>query len=205
MTAKHAWTRPNRFVSVGLVSIACATICWLASLLARDDGETTSVIHSVAELRERYPFESLSRRLAYESELLIDRPQPKLSEAAAKRLEDGDRMATLRNKSPAMLHSAKAEEFVQRPGFGVSRWAQDTPGYLHLPAPTAPPIPLAAAPSLTSDAQSAEIVLLPAADEASAANPFRLPSQIGLLGLHFGSRTNLTYGGRSAVVHSDRG
>ncbi len=147
---------------------------------------------TVADLRKQYPFESLSRRLDYETRLKADRPQPKLTADAVKRL-DQDQATQLANfldvrrKSLEALHSANAERFIKQSGFGRTRMGF-SPSPSYLPAPAVEPLPLAKGPRLTPDSTVTANVELPTKNAPTADNPFQMPSRTGLWDLHAGSR-----------------
>jgi hypothetical protein len=130
-----------------------------------------------ADLRKRYPYESLAGRLEYEGDGAG--AEPDLPPATLQRLnavEQGfqDReMLNRRVKSLAKLHSDQVEQFVNEEGFGVSRMMPMTsPSYLELPA--APPIPFAHAADLPPGREGAPAELPATGGTGGAA---RVPSR----------------------------
>src|SRR5207302_5689033 len=84
------------------------------------------VKHSAAELRKRFPFVSLSKRLEPETRRrarAADRPDPKLAEASRKRLQElekqDDKTSRVRSESLRLLHSNQLDKFISREGFGM--------------------------------------------------------------------------------------
>ena len=84
----------------------------------------------VERLRRKYPYESLTERLSYETS--ARRTAPKLSESAAKRLATKDKQFTdatakgmhyraMRAESLRMLHEEEVKTFVGKPGAGLAR------------------------------------------------------------------------------------
>jgi hypothetical protein len=108
---------------------------------------------SADDLRKRYPFESLSRRLEYEVRRTggdsSPPTAPELTEGAEKRLKTVEgaygrtgRWGDLRTESLKLLHSNEVEQFITREGFGLERMPSPRPSFLDLPP--APPIPITA-------------------------------------------------------------
>jgi hypothetical protein len=98
-----------------------------------------------AKLRERYPFQSLNDRLAYESPSPAP-AAPKLAGETSQRLEQFENVLTTtmvrdsRTRSLRALHSTQVDRFVDAEGLGVSRMVVPTgPSFLEYPPTT--PIP----------------------------------------------------------------
>ena len=147
---------------------------------------------NVEQLRKQYPLESLRQRLAYESRLQTNRPQPKLTAAATKRLEREEAsqltyFMSVRRKSLQALHSANAQQFINQSGFGRSRMGF-SPSPVYLPTPSPELLPLAQGPRLTPDSTATANIDLPLTDAPTVDNPFQMPSRSGLLDFHVGSR-----------------
>lgn len=96
-----------------------------------------------AELRGKYPLQSLAPRLKYET-VAAPTAKPALSPAAAARLTEREEQAQVMRKSPWMgvrsrsleqLHSEEVAKFVAREGFGLSRMPSPGPSYLPLQPP----------------------------------------------------------------------
>ena len=110
--------------------------------------------YSAEELRKRYPFESLSRRLEYEVRRTgadaAPVVEPEIPDAVEKRLKTmeaaygrtGPWGGDLRTESLKQLHSSEVERFIAREGFGIGRMPSPGPSFLDLPP--APPIPITA-------------------------------------------------------------
>jgi hypothetical protein len=100
------------------------------------------------EYRQKYPFESLAGRLAYEEgparELKNGGAAPPLSADALNRLDAADKPRAplgqdMRRKTLQILHSDEAQKFIDREGFGLARMPRPSLIYLELPpAPTIP-------------------------------------------------------------------
>jgi hypothetical protein len=100
------------------------------------------------EYRQKYPFESLAERLAYEEgpakELKNGGTAPALSADTLNRLDAADKPRAplgqdMRRKTLEILHSDEAQKFIDREGFGVSRLPR--PSLLYLELPPGPTIP----------------------------------------------------------------
>lgn len=109
--------------------------------------------YSADELRMRYPFESLSRRLEYEVRRtgadVAPVVEPVITDAAEKRLKTMEAAygrsgpwGNLRIESLKQLHSNEVEKFIAREGFGIERMPKPGPSFLELAS--APPIPITA-------------------------------------------------------------
>ncbi len=139
-------------------------------------------------LRKEFPLESIVPRLDYERKRVEadkDRPDRKLSEESAKRLEKQDQMFDtklssvrphlfLRAESLRMLHSDEVDKFIASAGFGISRMPRPSPRELKIPE--MPPVPFARVnPSAETSRESP--VKLPATEEIASkqGNPLRLP------------------------------
>jgi hypothetical protein len=124
----------------------------------------------VEELRAKYPYESLARRLEYEkaraAALARKGHAPLLTEATNKRLEGLEKWLTgsnrwdARARSLAMLHSDQAEQFISRDGMGVSRMVIE-PSTIYLELPDAAPIALPEVGSASAEEEPGERVALP--------------------------------------------
>ena len=143
----------------------------------------------IRRLRKKYPFESLSQRLAYEAAKKSDAP-PKLSDETKEQLTKADvifdqaRKAKVslwfvRSDTLRLLHEAEVEAFIARPGAGVSR-VQPGPSYLLGSPPRS--LPLASDEMIRF--RDAAPVNLPATKNEAAARRFFLPSVKSLNQLH---------------------
>jgi hypothetical protein len=160
---------------------------------------------TVEQWRNRYPFRSIRSRLAYETSATKPRTKPNLRPSTIQRLVLDEMMiigvTDVRQRSLAMLHSAKAEEFVKRPGLGIGRiMIPASPS--RLPEPNAPPLQMVTVPPLVPSAGSAETVLLPAGKAQAQVGNQRMPSKYGLVNFHrYGtSRQNFLFPGRFGYV-----
>lgn len=92
------------------------------------------------ELRERFPFESMVERLAYEREHFGEaKPAPK----PVSKIDLGEYGST-RASSLEKIHAEEVEGFINRSGFGLSRMSKPSPDQLFVPDRTG--IPLATVP-----------------------------------------------------------
>ncbi len=145
----------------------------------------------VEELRRRYPYESLSQRLAYEAERIRQDPNivsaPQLTDAAVKQLDDQEKMQSghqlwdQRAESLRMLHTDEVEKFVGREGFGFGRMRAPEPSMHYFQLPKGEPIPLATLSPLSAE-QVGDAVALPRT--AAAAGTSRMPSVEQVTTLH---------------------
>lgn len=126
------------------------------------------LVPSPAELRKKYPYESIAPRLKYESARAARqnvRVRPKLGPVARKQLTQADASfpeeADVRAKSLEMLHSDKVDEFVTKQGFGVGRMITIEPSPRFLSYPESPPLVFNERPSQSGDSQSRQVVILP--------------------------------------------
>jgi hypothetical protein len=150
-----------------LVAVAgtAAVIVW-----GRRDWPVSPGISSRAEeLRERFPFESLADRLAYEGDG-PDGADLALPEPTAARLNEVEKQfdtwkaISPRMQSLAKLHSDQVEEFVNQEGFGNGRRLHMTsPSYLSLPE--AAPVPFASVPALPPGGEGSRVDLPERAEE----------------------------------------
>jgi hypothetical protein len=142
---------------------------------------------SVKEWRKIYPFRSIRSRLTYVTRATTPMTKPKLNPASVKRLAEDEMMIIgffdVRKRSLEMMHSAKAEEFVKRSGFGIGR-LRIPASPSRLPEPDAPPLQLVTTPPLAPSVRSAETVQLPVGKAQIYADPQRMPDQRGLLNFH---------------------
>ena len=143
-----------------------------------------------AELRKKYPFESLSKRLAYEDRFAAESksgPAPELNEEAMKHLEtlevsgSGRWGAGTRTRALEMLHSEQVERFISREGFGLSRLPQPTVQSLELA--NADPVRYPRYLLESTENDKAEFVS-PPRPNSSDANPWKLPARDFLLNYH---------------------
>ncbi len=165
--------------------VGCGTALLLVGGLAAQVGQQAAVPSDAAkeamtkleELRKRYPFESLTKRLDYETEgaaafAKLNPPQ-KVTKETLKRLTAVEETSAFlekyrpREESLKRLHSNTAEKFIDvRDDFGISRMP-------HLPVPTTVFLELAAAPSLRcAEVRPAAISIAP--------EPASLPKQADL-------------------------
>jgi hypothetical protein len=157
-------------------------------------GATDTKKHTAEELRKRYPFESLTRRLEYESARTkaSERPVPELSADASKRLEAMEGGNSLRAESLKQLHSDQVERFIAREGFGVSRMPMPSPEFLELPS--APPIPFTASGARVVPPPPGPAVALARGDGPRVAGPdgtdLRMPSLLQLDAFHFAGQND---------------
>jgi hypothetical protein len=143
------------------------------------------------ELRKKYPFESLSKRLAYEDRFTAAsnlRPEPKLNEEAAKHLEALEVAGArthwgpgIRTKALEMLHSEQVEKFISREGFGLSRLPQPTVRNLELADSEGVRYPRYLLESSEDDKSEFQA---PPRPNSSDANPWKLPARDFLLAYH---------------------
>jgi hypothetical protein len=85
-------------------------------------------------------------------------------------------------KALGSLHDKSVQEFVRAEGFGMERMVVFVPKYLELPE--APPLSLASATEVLSEADIGGDVRLPAQDQAAAVNLRRMPSLFSLKSFH---------------------
>jgi hypothetical protein len=115
-----------------------------------------SAIQERRILRERFPAESLEQRLSYEAlrgtarapEILVgngfppvaDKPQAPVSMNLTSLEDQIDELSSLRKYSLMRLHEESVTDFINSPGFGISRQPEVRKKYIELPE--ADPIPL---------------------------------------------------------------
>lgn len=157
-------------------------------------------LHEAKKLRQRFGFESLADRLAYEG-----RPQPgkngrdggktqPLSAAAEKSLDameksiESQRRFDLRTRALQALHSDRVEQFIRREGFGLARLPTPTPSHLELP--DSAPIQFASLSSSAIEQAGPHAMPLPATLSDRGEAPSRLPSLSMLAAFHAGSQSD---------------
>lgn len=166
------------------------------------------VLKKADELRKKYPFESLARRLAYEDRFAAeakDRPAPVLKEDATKHLEAlevagqirpyGNSMRTL---ALSMLHSKEVERFITREGFGLMRLPQ--PSVRHLELVDAEPVRYPLYLLETTQSQTTDLARWSAPGEQ---NPWKLPARDLLFGFHLAGQLDFA-GPASMGLAKDR-
>lgn len=138
-----------QLVSLLVIGTACTLLKVRQRLFAAWGVATTVVImglvgwsgqHSWAALKEQYPFESLSARLAYENksptfgEVTAPSAQilaTNLPAATLERLDEAEQFRrwswTRRNDSIRLVHASYVEQFVASPGFGLGRMPLPSP------------------------------------------------------------------------------
>ncbi|MCH7726548.1 MAG: hypothetical protein IH991_08735 [Planctomycetes bacterium] len=136
----------------------------------------------VKRLRELYAYKSVSKRLEYEK--ANDLPDPVLTAASVKRLQDREQRVNpkskryfsftqVRGESLRLLHEEQVQDFVKREGFGLSRMPQPSPSQLRLlPLPS---VPLASAEISTSIGEIP--VRLPKTSANRAASAVSMPTE----------------------------
>lgn len=118
----------------------------------------------VAEaLRKKFPFESLTERLAYEKEQFGEPAKKTPNEQPDVRSILGFYGA--RGEGLRRIHSGEVAEFINRNGFGISRMPEPSPSMFHLPDPK--PLPLATI-SVSDDIHQEAPVSLPADEKAKS-------------------------------------
>ena len=168
--------RPRFVISAAIAAMA---VC-LVFAVRLPSGE----LQKRAELREEFPLESISSRLAYESHAAASPKTPSPANALApeveKRLqqfEDQSR-GNIRRYMLSSLHSETANNFVRARGFGFVRMMGVQQEEIKLPEPKRIPLPPKASPSYSPELQPvAPMAEAPAAEKA-------LPSPSDLLTLH---------------------
>jgi hypothetical protein len=144
------------------------------------------------ELREKYPFESILSRLAYEHitppskapsvSPEVERQLAVREEFAARRGSPGSGTLMIRSSALKQLHSDEVAKFITRPGFGPSRRVTFDRGPGELPLAQLTPIRL---PSAEIDPPSPELpVSLRAVTPVTAAGVAVLPAVDRLERLH---------------------
>ncbi len=136
----------------------------------------------VARLRKKYAYQSVVKRLAYESGRAQPRANAVISDQQKERLQARDAVLQpilsspnfnrIRSESLRMLHEDEAEKFARRQGFGYSRMPK--PGASYLPQYDPPQLPLASADIVRS--ADDQLIALPATRQAAQKLTLRLPS-----------------------------
>ncbi|MCI0456828.1 MAG: hypothetical protein L0Z62_07605 [Gemmataceae bacterium] len=184
--------RPGAFL-IGSLAATLVTYALMGSLAVAERRD-------YAQLREIYPFESMADRLAYETrarQAPAAAPQeagvpaqpgaggrPALADRLAA-FEDrvaSDWRAQMRARSLRHLHESHVQQFIDSPGFGVSRVPR--PGKYFLPIEGTEPIPLRAASAPPANAPADQREVPPFS--AARADHFGtdLPTDARLRGMH---------------------
>lgn len=155
---------------IALVSIGCWLLGWGHKAFWRESLAAVVVSHFLvgiavvptirerAKLREQYPTESLEERLAYErrsarpgdettqdpkERTTLVGPPKKPLDSDLKELDELVReKASLRARNLGMLHESAVADFIESPGFGVTRMRWPGPQKQYIELPEAEPIPL---------------------------------------------------------------
>lgn len=144
---------------------------------------------AVLQLRKKYAYESIAKRLQYEAGKAD--VSPKLSPRAREMIETADKQFdqigksqfsfhNLRSRSLEQLHEQEVEAFVNRPGFGLSRMPQPGPSYLQETLPRDMPL---ASNEMIQTGENIP-VQLPATKAAASTRRVSLPSEEALLEFH---------------------
>lgn len=143
------------------------------------------------ELRKKYPFESLAKRLAYEDAYVAahkDQPAPKLNEEAAKELEVLEVSGQprpfgggMRTRGLQMVHSDQVERFITREGFGLMRLQQPSVHDLELANTEAVRYPRYLLDSTDDNDRDFRLITKSSPEQAS---PWNLPARELLFGYH---------------------
>mgnify|MGYP007059386998 CR=1 FL=1 len=111
-----------RTAGSSLASVFASLVVWFALIQAGFEN-----VRKFEKYRERYPFNSMSPRLSYESRRMSQSP-PILSKPARRQLADLERgvedlMSSndLRKRALRRIHDRAINQFVRAPGFGQSR------------------------------------------------------------------------------------
>lgn len=133
-------------------------------------------------LREKFPYESLVKRLEYEREYFAKAQSQPNAQSEPKKTGIDPRMMLgfwgARSEALRKVHSGEVADFINRNGFGVSRVPQPTPTMFYIPDPK--PVPLATI-SVSDDVSREATVSLPA-DQANETQVGRgMPSTQRLL------------------------
>jgi hypothetical protein len=166
-----AWSLAVSVISYGVGS--AASFFWWKELL---------------ELRDRYPYQSLTNRLAYEEKqreapvavrsILIsaqgsardDKTKDDLTVMEERLDEDG--LGRIRVRALALLHEHFVEEFIDSPGFGVTRRVgRPSTYFIELPANAPILLPAPDIKELSASAEMPEPVQPPQAGTVTASRP----------------------------------
>ncbi len=191
---------------LSVLTLGIVGTVWAMSLLAEEPKPAADAKvakpskFNAEELRKKFPFESIVPRLEYEKkwvEAEMNRPAPKLSEEAEKRLKEKDerevpkekaaRMQSdfsVRSESLRLLHSDEVEKFISRNGFGISR--MPTPSPYELEYPQSDPIPFVKSSDASAGRVESERVSIPKTAEqiTTATKSLRIPPSTELAKEH---------------------
>jgi len=127
-----------------------------------------STIGDYPQIRDQYPFQSLSERLAYEARGRAKQSAVRdPSEAAQERLAEVEKKvedrARLRAQSLELMHASSVRQFVESPGFGPLRMF-NRPGPLHVRLLDEGPVALGSAASVQLVAEDTPAYVAPGTD-----------------------------------------
>jgi hypothetical protein len=181
------------FVCAGLKTSVKSFVVWAVAVTALSysvgSGISFLTWRELQELRDRYPYESLTDRLAYEVRPSEARAVVQLNagtsadggkhENVTLRRIDPDEMLgrwdlSDRFRGPALerLHEHFVEEFIASPGFGIARRFDRPTKYIIEIRQIAPiPLPEPDVRELSASAETSEIVHLPQAGTENAGHP----------------------------------
>lgn len=210
------------------IAIVVAVTLWQAAVAPANDDENLdaepipllvpqlvrqpakSIPFDVEELRERFGFESLVRRLAYEDKRSPVQSKRQTAHASAlpeatkeslgaqEVAIDSQRRFDLRTRALAELHSDRVEQFISREGFGLARLPTPTPSHLDLPE--SPPIQFASVSYESNRQEGTRSMPIPPtlADRGDA--PDRLPSRSMLRLFHIAGSSDFLNVSRWGLV-----